>query len=317
MKKWKVLITRYLAGDAWRRLLDCCEVEYDQEQLLPLDREALLEKMRDKDAVISSGETIDRGMIEAAPKLKAIVDLWSGGGVDKEAAAEQGVRVLTHQCGYEWIHHAECEHVFMLLLAVYRRLREADAFVRAGRFIEMDQANRDMLGIGLKGRTLGLIGGPGWTGPEIARVARAFEMRVLYWAYERDEKMEAEGAAFARLDELLERCDCLALLVLRGHPGGYILGRGQFDRMKPGMVIVNVTHGHLIDEAELVRALRDGRVYGAGLDKLEKETIPADGLLDFPNVYLTPHADGALYRERAALFDSLVTACLDALRARA
>ncbi len=315
MEKWSVFITRYLAGDAWKRLLPFCDVTYDQDQLLPLERDALLAKMRDKDAVISAGDRIDREMIEASPKLKVIVDLWSGGGVDKEAAKEHGIQVLSHNLGFSWIHRAECEHVFMMLLAASRRLREADAFVRAGKFVEMDQANRDMLGLGLKGRTLGLIGGAGWTGPEIARVARAFEMKVLYWAYIQDEKMEQEGASFVPLETLLKESDCLALLVLRGHSGGYVLDKAQFDQMKPGMVITNVTHGHLINEAELVKAVRDGRVYGAGLDKLEKETVAADGLLDLTRVIVTPHADGALEKERSALLDAMVTICLNALGA--
>lgn len=311
-KKYKVLITRYLAGDAWKRLLPSCEVEYDQDQLLPLGRAELLEEMKGVDAVISSGDAIDAEMMDTAPNLKVICDLW-GGGVDAGAAKARGIQIVSHNMGYSWIHHAECEHVYMLLLAVWRRLRQADAFVRAGKFVEMDQANRDMLGIGLKGRTMGLIGGGGWTGPEITRVAQAFEMQVHYWQPGRAEDMEKAGATYLPLEELVQQCDCLVLLVLRGHQGGYVLDEAQFAAMKPGMVIVNVTHGNLINEKALVAALRDGRVYGAGLDKLEKETVPAEGLLDFDTVYLTPHADGALLEERSQLFEQLVDGCLRVL----
>ena len=86
----KIVITRFWTGDAYKRLEEKYAVDYG------LERAALMEKMRDADAVISMGDEIDREMIEAAPKLKVIADMWWGGRVDQEAAKEHGVQVITH-----------------------------------------------------------------------------------------------------------------------------------------------------------------------------------------------------------------------------
>lgn len=313
----KVLITRFWAGDAYKRLESKYNVEYDPNQIDGISREELLEKMRDADAVISVGDEIDREMIEAAPRLKVIADIWHGSGVDKEAAKEHGVKVITHRQGMEWLHNAEVEHLFMQILAVKRRLREADAFVRAGKFVEMDQANRDMLGYGLKGHTLGIIGGTAWTGTKIVKRANAFEMETVYWDHGAiSEGMEALGAKSVSLEELLKASDAIMVVVQRGYEGGYVLDKEQFALMKPEVVIANVTHGHMINETELVKAICEGRVYGAALDKLEKVYTPAEGLLNLPSVILTPHSDGAVYSARASLLDDLVTGVEEILSRR-
>lgn len=302
----KVLITRYWTGDAYKRMENKYQVEYN-DQIDEMDRKTLMEKMRDADAVISMGDELDEEMIAAAPKLKVIADMWWGGRVDKKAAEKRGIPVLTHHQGMAWLHSAEVEHLFMLVLAVNRRIREADAFVRAGKFVRMEQANREMLGYGLKGHTLGVIGGTRWTGAEITRRANAFEMSTVYWDHGNlSSEMQSAGAKAVSLDELLQTADVIMMVVQNGYKSGYVLDKAQFDRMKPGMVIANVTNGDMINEKELVQAIRSGRVRGAGLDKLEHVTIPAEGLMELPTVVLTPHSDGAIYSARASLFEELV-----------
>lgn len=310
----KIVITRFWTGDAYKKLQGRYQVDYDPGQLAGLDRAALLEKIRNADAVITMGDEIDREMMDAAPSLKVIADMWWGSRVDRQAAQEKGITVITHQEGTAWLHRAEVEHLFMQLLAARRRLKEADAFVRDGQFVRMEQANREMLGYGLKGHTLGIIGGTAWTGPMIVRRAQAFEMDTVYWDHgDRSEEMERLGARPVSLDELVETADGIMLVVQRSYQGGYVLDRPQLERMKPGAVICNVTHGSMINEEALVEAIRQGRVYGAALDKLEKGTIPAEGLTGLSRVILTPHSDGALYRERARLFEELVDGCVQAL----
>ena len=306
----KILITRFWTGDAYKKLEGRYLVDYDPEQIAEMDRAVLLEKAKDADAILSMGDEIDRAVIEAAPKLKVIADMWGGSRVDQQAARERGIQVITHKQGMGWLHRAEVEHLFMQLLAAKRRLREADAFVRAGKFVKMEQANQEMLGLGLKGHTLGIIGGTRWTGPMITQRASAFEMDVVYWDHGyRSEEMERLGARAVSLEELVRTADGMMLVVQREDDGSYVLDKPQFDMMKPGAVICNVTHGYLINEAALVDAIREGKVYGAGLDKLEGITVPAAGLLDLTRVILTPHSDGALYRERSALFEELVDGC--------
>jgi glyoxylate reductase len=312
-KKWKVLVTRYFAGDAWDLLETDCDVTFDPEQLAPMEKHKLISLIKDKDAVISMGDTIDAEVLTAASKLKVIADMGGGGGVDKTICSEKGIHVFGHSIGIDWIKHSEVEHVMMLMLAVGKRLKEADAFFRADKYKHGDQSNRDMLGHGLRKRTIGLIGGAGWSGPYMISVAKGFEMEVTYWCPKPDDKMTKAGGIYKPKEEILEKADYLVLMALMGHGEGYILDKDDFLKMKKTSIIVNVTHGNLINEKELVSALKDGIIGGAGLDKLEKETIMAPGLNDLPNVLLTPHSDGAMKKERYAIFAELVKKTLDVL----
>lgn len=315
-KKWNVLITRYLYGDAWKELLTECNVRYDRKRLLPYTEEELKERLGDVDAVISMGDYFSRAVLEQAPRLKVIVDMW-GGHADKEYCRERGIIVTGHDYDPKWIIHSEVEHILMLMLAISRRLKEADAFVRHGRFTYMDQANKEMLGKALKGNELGILGGSRWSGEELTKAARAFDMHVRYWDAVRDKAMEEAGAEYVSQKELLEKSDYIALVVQSREPEGYLLGEKELQAMKQGAVVVNVTHGRYIDEAALVRALREGRLGGAGLDKLEKETQAAGGLLSLPNVIVTPHADGAVKDAREAVFKSMAEKTLALLKGEA
>lgn len=312
-KKWNVLITRYLYGDAWKKLLAECNVRYDRKRLLPYTEEELKERLADVDAVISMGDYFSREVLARAPRLKVIVDLW-GGHADREYCRERGIIVTGHDFDPKWIIHSEVEHIFMLMLAVSRRLKEADAFVRKGKFTYMDQANKEMLGRALKGSELGILGGSRWSGEELTRVAQAFDMHVRYWDADRGRAMEEAGAEYVSRQELLEKSDYIALVVQSREPEGYLLGEKELQAMKQGAVIVNVTHGCYIDEAALVKALREGRLGGAGLDKLEKETLAKEGLLSLPNVIVTPHADGAVKDAREAIFESMAGKTLSLLK---
>ncbi len=311
-KKQKVLITRYLYGDAWKALAEKCELCYDPKRLLPYSEEELKEKIRDVDVVISMGDYFSREVLENANKLKGIVDMW-GGHADEEICREKGIQVMGHDYDPKWIIHSEVEHIMMLMMAVSRRLKEADAFVRKGRFTYMDQANKEMLGKALKGGRLGILGGSRWSGEELTKVATAFDMQVCYWDSRRGEAMEQAGAQYLPKEEVLAESDYVALVVQDSEPEGYLLGEKELRNMKQGVIIVNVTHGHYIDETALTKVLEEGHLGGAGLDKLEKQTRAAQGLLSLPNVILTPHADGAVKDARATIFASMVEKALTLL----
>ena len=313
-KKPKVLVTCYMAGTGkvWDLLKEHCDVVYNSGALVPLDKAQLIKQLKDVDCIISKGDKIDAEMIDAAPELKVIGDMWGGGGVDKAACEKRGISLVNHSRGLRWIWHCESEHAIMFMLALGKRLKEADAFVRAGKFTVNDQSNKEMLGRGLRHRTLGLIGGAGWSGPHMIAAARGFDMKVIYWCPTKNDDMDKAGGEYVNKNDLLDRADFITVMALRGH-SGYVLDKEDFDRMKKKPIIANVTQGSLINETELVAALKDGRVMGAGLDKLEKVTTPAPGLGELPNVFLTPHSDGAIERERCAIFEDLVNECLKVL----
>ena len=309
MKKYKLLVTRFFPGDAIDLLKDSCEVT-ECGQIGKLPKEELMALAADQEILVISEDTVDREVIDAAPKLKVIADIWGKArNVDREYCAEKHIAVFTSPITLKWINYSEVEHALMLLMAVTRRLLEADAFVRAGRFVEPEQANRDMLGTGLHGKQLGIIGGTHWSGDEMVQRARAFGMEVRYWDQARGEAMEEFGAVYTDFDELLAVSDFIILMA--NGCEGYILDRPQFDRMKRGAFLVNVTSGRFIHEAELVEALKDGRVAGAGLDKFEKEPEADPELIKLKNVVLTPHSDGALLEERSQIYLSVVTQIME------
>lgn len=306
----KVLITRFFPGDALQALQAQCDVDFRQ-QLFPMSREELLEAMRDADAIISAGDRFDREMIESAPNLKIIADMWGGRGADAEACRAQGVQVKGSGYTIQWISTTEAEHAIMQMLTVARRLFAEDAFVRSGRYENYEQCNKIFLGQGLYGRKLGIVGGAARAGEDLARRARAFGMDVRYWD-------EIEGTGYTALsvprikfDTLIEESDFIVLMA--NGCKGYLFDKAQFDRMNHDAILCNVTSGSLINEAELVQALRDGRLRGAGLDKYEHEPMITPGIAELENVVLTPHSDGALYDVRSTIFKVLADACLDAL----
>lgn len=309
MKKYKVLVTRFFLGDAIELLNDTCEItKCEQIGLLPKER--LMELSADKDILFISEDTIDREILDNAPDLKVIADIWGRGrNVDKESCRKKGIEVYTSPITLKWINHSETEHALLLLLAVTRRLLEADAYVRAGKFTEPEQANRDMLGTGLHGKHLGIIGGTHWSGDEMVKRAVPFGMKVTYWDQERSREMEELGADWQEFDELLETSDFIILMA--NGCQGYLLDKPQFDKMKKGAFLVNVTRGSLIHERELVNALKDGRLAGAGLDKYENEPSTDPELVKLKNVVLTPHSDGALLEERNRIYLSVVKQVLE------
>lgn len=305
-KKWKILVTHYQAGNAIEALRSRadCEVVYN-EQLRPLPKEVLMKQVRDVDVILSGQDKIDREIIDQAKQLKIVGNVWGGGrNTDRKACEEHDITLVASDVTIQWIRQSEAEHAMMLLLAVTRRLIEADAFVRAGKFTEGEQANRDMLGVGINGKTMGIIGGTNWSGSEMVKRALGFNVDIIYWDQQHGESMESLGAKYVEFDYLLTHSDFIILMA--NATQGYLFDKPQFDMVKRGVFLVNVTKGTFINEKELIEALKDGRVAGVGLDKLENEPVPMAGLTDLKNVVLTPHSDGALLFERNEMFRSVI-----------
>ncbi|WP_448591245.1 D-isomer specific 2-hydroxyacid dehydrogenase family protein [Thermoflexus hugenholtzii] len=174
-----------------------------------------------------------------------------------------------------------------LLLALLRRIPEAAAAVREGRWME----RAAFVGWELHGKTVGLIGF-GNIGSRVGEIlAQGFRARVL--AYDPNvppEAIRAAGAEPADLETLLREADILSLHAALTEENIHMLSGEAFAKMKPGVILVNTARGELIDEAALIAALEEGRVAGAALDVMTEEPIPADHpLLRFPNVLIVPH----------------------------
>jgi glyoxylate reductase len=189
---------------------------------------------------------------------------------------------------------ATADIAFALMLAVARRLVEGDRLVRKGGF-PGGQSNY-LAGSHVYGKTLGLVGGGGRIGNAVARRARGFSMRVVYWAPRR--KSEAEereaGITYAPLEQLLAESDFVSLHSPLKPETRHQIGARELKLMKKTAYLINTARGPIVDEAALTRALAKRQIAGAGLDVFEHEPKIERALMKMPNVVLAPHLGSAV-----------------------
>jgi D-3-phosphoglycerate dehydrogenase / 2-oxoglutarate reductase len=237
--------------------------------------------------IVRSSTRITRDALKYADVLQVIGRAGVGvDNIDVGAATEHGVAVLNAPSGNTI---SAAELTFALILACVRRIPSADRSMKAG---EWDR--RTFTGTELYGKVLGLVGA-GRIGGEVARRARAFDMRIIaYDPYLSPERAEALEVELCPLADVLERADVISLHVPLTDSTKGLIGAGQLARMKPGSVIVNAARGGVIDEAALADALRSGHIGGAGLDVYAEEPLPADHpLRGVASAVLTPHLGAA------------------------
>jgi phosphoglycerate dehydrogenase-like enzyme len=234
---------------------------------------------------------VDAATIAAAPHCRLIQKL--GVGTDKIDCGEADRRGITVLKAAGINADAVAELAVLLMLAVGRHLGKAMAGARSGRMVKEELRAESCQ---LLGRTVGLLG-LGHIGRAVAARLRGFGVTVVYHDLVRaDEATEREYAIrYVPADELVATADVISLH-LPGTPATERLVDDAFlARVKPGVVIVNTARGSLVDEPALVRAIRDGRVLGAGLDVTAREPLPVDSpLRDLDRVVLTPHVGGAV-----------------------
>jgi glycerate dehydrogenase len=261
-------------------------------------------RAREADIVLTNKVRITAEHIAALPRLRLIAATATGvDNIDVEAARTRGIGVCNVR-GYAV--RTVPEHVFALMLALRRSLPAYRDDVRAGRWSQADvfslltQPIRD-----LAGNTLG-VAGSGSLGEAVARLGRAFEMRVLF--------AERRGATTARqgrtpFDQVLAESDVISLHLPLTPETRHLIGAPEFARMKPGAILINTARGALVDPHALLAALKSGRLAGAGVDVLEVEPPPADHPLltaDLPNLIVTPHVAWASIEAQQRLADEVM-----------
>lgn len=157
------------------------------------------------------------------------------------------------------------------------------------------------IGGDISGRTLGIVGA-GRIGTAMALKSRGFDMTVLYAGNRRNNVLEDTlGAQKVSLEELLSASDFVSVHVPLSQATRHLIDRPALERMKESAYLINTARGPVVDETALVDALRKGVIAGAGLDVYENEPIPAPGLVDLPNVVVTPHVGSATHETRGAM----------------
>jgi len=304
----KIFVTRQIPGNAVDQLKSGHEVVVSDVDR-PLTGAELVEKVKGVDAVLCLlTDRIDGDLIDAAgPQLKIVSNYAVGfDNVDVKAATDRGV-VVTNTPSDE-VNEAVAEHTWALILSLTRRIVEADEATRRGGYKGWEPDI--FLGPSLIGKTLGIVG-MGRIGSMVARRAKGFNMNILYNKREPDPKLEAElGAKFASIDELLAGSDIVSLHVPLTDETRHMINSTSLPKMKKGSYLVNTARGPVVNEKDLVEALRAGVIAGAGLDVFDNEPNIDPELIGMENIILTPHIASGTNEARAKMGSQAVAAIL-------
>ncbi len=305
MPKPRIYVTRKLPSkEAMELLYRYCEVDLNPSPQPP-SKEEIIEHVKDKDGLLCLlTDKIDKEVLDVAPGLK-VVSTYSVGfdHIDVEECTRRGIYV-TNTPGV--LTEAVGELTWALILAITRRIVEADREVREGRW-RIGWAPDYMLGMELRGKVLGIVG-LGRIGSVVARIAKGFDMRIIYYDKERKPDLELLlGAEYRPLDELLKEADIVTLHVPLTKETYHLIGERELKLMKPTAYLINTARGAIVDTEALVKALKEGWIAGAALDVFEQEPLPADHpLTKLKNVVLVPHIGSATYEARKAMADIAV-----------
>ena len=243
---------------------------------------ALIERLKPFEAVAIMRERtpFKEPLVSQLPNLKLILSTGRrNAAIDLDYAHSRGITV----CNTGYSSHGAMEHSWALILSALRHIVEENTSLRAAGW-------QTRVGIDLKGKTLGVVG-LGNIGADIAKIARAFDMKVIAWSQNlTDEKAREAGAERVEKLELFRQADIVTLhLILSGRSRG-IVGRDELAAMKKSAWLINTSRGPLIDEAALIETLTEGRIAGAALDVFDTEPLPADHPFRIlKNVLATPH----------------------------
>jgi len=292
----KIFITRRLPEEGLR-LLKEHELEI-YEGDAPPSKEEIIEGVKDKDALICLlTDKIDAEVMDSAPNLKIIANYAVGiDNIDVEEATKRGI-LVTNTPGV--LTETVADLAWALLMAIARRIVEGDKFMKEGKF--KGWAPLLMLGSDVYGKTIGIIGA-GRIGSAVARRAKGFNMRILYYSRKRNEKLEEEcNAKYVDLETLLKEADFVSLHTPLTEETYHMIGEKGLKMMKPTAYLINTARGKCVDENALVKALKEGWIKGAALDVFENEPAIHPELKKLDNVVLTPHIGSASYETRSKM----------------
>jgi glyoxylate reductase len=305
----RVLVARVLLPAGMELLEKACEVVSGGLDVSP-DR--LLELAPGAAAIVADPTVaVGKRLLDAAgPELRVVANFAVGhDNVDLGACRRRGVAV-TNTPGV--LTNATAELALALTLAAARRMSEAEAFLRAGRWVGWDPGEH--LGLELSDASFGVVG-MGRIGRRYAELVVPLAGETLYVSRTRKSEVERElGAIQVDLAELLSRADVVSLHVPASPETAGLIGPEELRWMKTRAVLVNTARGPLVDSSALAEALREGEIGAAGLDVYEGEPeVPAE-LLEAPRCVLLPHIGSATDRARDAMARLAAENVLAALR---
>jgi len=299
MPKPKVYVTRELP----ERGLKIIKERFDAEvwpEYAPPPKKTIIKKAKNVDALATLlSDKIDSEVFDAAPKLKIIAQLAVGfDNIDVREATTRGIYVSNTP---EVLTDTTADFAWALLMALARRVVEADKYVRAGRW-KVGWHPSMLQGRDVHGATIGIVGA-GRIGYAVAKRAAGFSMKILFYDVIPRPEMEKDfGAKKVDLDTLLKQSDFVSIHVPLMKETHHLINAEKLKLMKKTAYLINNSRGPVVDEKALYDALKEGRIAGAGLDVFEQEPTPLDNpLLKLDNVVVAPHISSASYETRSKM----------------
>jgi len=294
-----VLITRRLPAAPMAEILGRCDADVWEGPPEAIPRDELLRRIDGKHgAVTLLTERVDAELLDAGEQLRIVANYAVGfDNIDAEECTRRGVMATNTP---EVLTQTTADLAWALLMTAARRIAEGDRFLRSG--TPWIWGPEMMLGRDVHDATIGIVGF-GRIGQAVARRARGFGMRVVYFdLFRPPPEVEREhGAEFREFDDLLAEADFISIHVALTPETRHLFGTEQFRRMKPTAVIVNTSRGPVIDEGALAAALRGGEIFAAGLDVFEKEPEVHPELLELANAVVVPHLGSSTVATRDAM----------------
>jgi len=296
MPKPKVYVTRELP----ERGLKIIKERFDAEvwpEYAPPPKKVIIEKVRNVDALASLlSDKIDAEVFDVASKLEIVSQMAVGfDNIDIPEATKRGIYVTNTP---EVLTDTTADFAWALLMAVARRVVEADKYVRTGQW-KVGWHPSMMLGRDVHGATMGILGA-GRIGYEVAKRAKGFDMKILFYDVIPRPQMEKDlGAKSVDMDTLFKESDFVSVHVPLMKETYHLVNAERLQMMKKTAYLINNSRGPVVDEKALYQALKEGRIAGAGLDVFKQEPTSIDNpLLKFDNVVVAPHISSASYETR-------------------
>ena len=310
----RVFVTREMPGHAVALLGEVGHEVDVWSDPLPPPPDVLAKKLASADGALTTVvDRISPEMLDGARSLRVVSNMAVGyDNIDPAEAAKRGVWV-TNTPGV--LAETTADMAFALLMAAARNVVASDRDTRAGGWKTWSPTG--FLGQDVFGATLGIVG-LGEIGQAMARRARGFDMHVLYAGRTRKPESEARlTCEFVSLDDLLSRSDFVSLHVPLNAETRAMIGARELRQMKPSALLVNTSRGSVVDQQELIAALRAGTIAGAALDVTDPEPLPLDNpLYGFPNVIITPHIASASLATRSNMADMAAANIVEVLAGR-
>jgi len=308
----KVYVTRPIAEEALTALRAEVEVELWPEPEVPPPHEVIVEQVRAAEGLLCLlTDSIDAAVLSAGERLRVISNCAVGyDNVDVAAATARGILV----CNTPGVlTETTADLAWALLMSAARRTAEGDGYLRAGKW--QSWSPQLLLGQDVYGAALGVVG-LGRIGAAVARRGKGFGMRLLYTDVERKPEVERElDIEYVDLETLLHTADFVSLHAPLTDDTVHFIGAEELALMKPTAILVNTARGPLVDQRALAEALRERRIFAAGLDVFESEPIPMDDpLLALENVVLLPHVGSASVATRTLMAKMAVENLVAGLR---